>query len=147
MPTSLSAASGQNFRWEAGRLEALRRQVPALMARGLRDRDLVALDAAVEQLIPPISVVFAGGAAVATLSVAAGLAIPAYLAMFGTLAVVLHVVAGLAATRAPVRTYIALANAPRYVLWKVALYARAIVAPPGTPWIRTARRLGDAPRE
>lgn len=147
MPATLRDAASQNFRWEAGRLDALRRQVPALLSRGVRQADPVLLDAAAEQLIPPLSVAFAGGAAVAALGVFATSPTASFLALFGTLAIMAHVVAGLVATRAPMRTYTALAIAPRYVLWKIALYARAMIAPADTPWVRTSRRTGDAPRD
>jgi hypothetical protein len=147
MPTSLGVATSQNLRWEAGRLGALRGDVPGMLARGVRRADATMLDAAAEQLIPPVSVLFAGGATVSALSVWLGVTTASSLAIFGTLAIGAHVIAGLVATRAPLRTYLALASAPRYILWKVALYARAVIAPPGAPWIRTERRAEGARRD
>src|SRR5260370_38965376 len=58
MPVSLQQAASQNLRWERGRLELVRQHVPRLLLSGLRRRSLVQLDAAAEQLIPPLSVPF-----------------------------------------------------------------------------------------
>ena len=147
MPTNLGDAASQNLRWEAGRLGAVRQQIPSMLAGGLARGDAVVLDAAIEQLIPPLSVAFVGGAIVSVAALVVGSATASALAVFGTVAIAGHVVAGLIATRAPTRTYLALAHAPRYVVWKVVLYARAVIAPAGAPWIRTRRSFGEGPRD
>src|SRR5438477_17216 len=59
MPVSLGQAVSQNQRWERGRLQLVREHVPALLLDALRRRSFVRLDAAVEQLIPVLSVPFA----------------------------------------------------------------------------------------
>ena len=142
MPATLDEAESQNLRWEAGRLSALRADALPLLRRGLRERDPVLVDAAVEQLIPPLSVAIGVSGACVVIAAVLGAQVAAALAAFATAGLVLHVLAGLVAVRAPVRTYVALLRAPSYVVWKLALYAKAIVAPAGLPWIRTER--GDA---
>ncbi|HEU5318507.1 MAG TPA: glycosyltransferase family 2 protein, partial [Chloroflexota bacterium] len=61
MPVSFRQAAAQNRRWERGRVDVLRGVVPRLLLRGVVGRSPVRLDAALEQLIPPISVPVALG--------------------------------------------------------------------------------------
>ncbi len=139
MPVSLRQAASQNSRWERGRLELIRLHVPRLLLSGLRQRSLLQLDAALEQLIPPLSVPFALGA----LSVPSGLALGnPYLAAAALACLVgyaAYLVAALALVRAPWRIYATLAIAPVYITWKVGLYARSMLGARSTAWVRTAR--------
>ncbi len=139
MPSTFGGATSQNLRWERGRIDMLRRRVPGLIAHGLKERSALQLDAAAEQLIPPLSVGVAISAAGALLAAASGATAVSALAAFGLLAQLGHVVAGLAAIRAPARVYRSLALAPAYIGWKLVLYGRAAVAGRSGPWIRTAR--------
>lgn len=139
MPPTLGGARGQNLRWEAGRVAALRRQALPLLRRALVRRDLVALDAALEQLVPPLSVpvLLAGlglaGGVLLRAPVVAGTA-AALLALLA-----LHVLAGLLLARVSGQVYRALAMAPLYVAWKATLYGRALVGRVERRWVRTAR--------
>lgn len=139
MPATFDAAESQNLRWEAGRLSAVRRDVLPLLRHGVAERDPVQLDAAIEQLIPPLSVGLGVSAATAVGAAAAGAPLAAMLAGFASGGLALHVLAGLVAVRAPARTYLALLRAPAYVVWKLAVYLRALASPAGAPWVRTAR--------
>jgi cellulose synthase/poly-beta-1,6-N-acetylglucosamine synthase-like glycosyltransferase len=139
MPVTFGQAASQNARWERGRLELMRRHVPDLLWRGLVRRSPLRLDAAVEQLIPPLSVPFALGC----VCLAAGLLLRqpllALLAALGLAGQVVHLLVGLLMVGAPPRTYLALVYAPAYVLWKVWLYLRAMAGGGSAPWVRTAR--------
>lgn len=139
MPSTLAGARSQNFRWEAGRLAALRRQVFPLLRMGLANRNAMAIDAAAEQLVPPLSLVLGVGAICACVGAVTGSGLVTGLALFGSGGTLLHVIAGLAATGAPARLYRALFGAPAYIAWKLVLYARAAVAPSVQPWVRTGR--------
>jgi cellulose synthase/poly-beta-1,6-N-acetylglucosamine synthase-like glycosyltransferase len=139
MPATLDEAQSQNLRWEAGRLSAARHDVLPLLRQGLVERDPVQVDAAVEQLIPPLSVAIGVSGACAAIAAVVGAPLAAGLAGFATVGLAAHVVAGLIAVGAPARTYLALLRAPSYIVWKLALYAKALVAPAGSPWIRTQR--------
>ncbi len=139
MPVTLDEAESQNLRWEAGRLRTLRQDVLPLLGRGFRERDPILVDAAAEQLIPPLSVAIGVSGACALAALVAGAPLAAGLATFATAGMALHVLAGLVAVRAPARTYVALLRAPSYIAWKLALYAKAVVAPAAHPWIRTER--------
>lgn len=139
MPATLGGARGQNLRWEAGRLAALRRQALPLLRRALVRRDPVALDAALEQVVPPLSV----PVLLAGLGLVAGvlLRVPAVVGTAAALLVLLglHVLAGLALARAPGRAYRALAMAPLYMGWKAGIYGRALLGRAERRWVRTAR--------
>ena len=61
MPASMKAAHAQNVRWETGRLQMVRGYVPRLLGAALRRRSLILFDAAMENLVPPFSIMAAGG--------------------------------------------------------------------------------------
>lgn len=139
MPVTFEQAESQNRRWEQGRVEMLRAYGPGLVADAVRDRSFLRLDAVIEQLIPPLSVPFALAGA---LLLAGGLLrrpLPALVGLFGLGGQVAYLLAGLQLVRAPARAYRALAYAPVYVAWKVALYGRALGARGAAPWVRTSR--------
>ena len=144
MPSSLAGARSQNLRWEEGRWKVARHSSLSLLWRGLRRRSLVMVDAAVEPLIPPLSVV-------AALSVLAGLAglflgsTALLVAGGGSLAGLgAHVVGGLLLARAPLIVWRSLLVAPLYLIWKVALYVQALLGVGGGKWVRTPRSPADS---
>jgi len=139
MPTQRVDATSQNLRWEAGRLSAARHDAIPLLMDGVRRRDLVRIDAAVEQLIPPLSIALAAALVTAALGVGLRIVPVALLAGGGAAAIVAHVISGLIAVRAPARTYLALCSAPSYIVWKLLLYVRAVATPANAPWVRTER--------
>jgi len=142
MPASLRRARSQNLRWEGGRLATVRRLALPLLLHGLGRRDLTAVDAAVEQLVPPISV----PAALALCSLAGGLTlriaevwVPAAVLLQLLL---VHLMAGLTLARVRPRVYAALAFLPLYIPWKAGLYARSLFGRGERRWIRTERAVG-----
>ncbi len=139
MPATLEAARTQNVRWETGRLATVRRNALPLLRDGLTERDPVKFDAALEQLIPPLSVALCAAMGSAVAGALAGSLPVATIGLAAGGGLVFHVLAGLVAVRAPGRVYRALAGAPWYIVWKLGLYARASVAPKGQAWIRTER--------
>jgi len=141
MPVTLRAARTQNLRWERGRLATVRRLVVPLIARGIARRDVRMVDAGIEQLVPPLSAAVGVSLALACASAVAGATTALVLATLAASGFVVHVLAGLVATRAPLRAYGALALAPGYVAWKLALYGRALITPATQPWVRTPRAL------
>jgi 1,2-diacylglycerol 3-beta-glucosyltransferase len=144
MPSTAEDARSQNLRWEAGRLQAVKRDVAPMLIGGILRGRPMAIDAAVEQLIPPLSVAVSGAVACAMLG--AVMSSPAIVATasFAALGFATHFVLGLVAVRAPARVYRALLGAPMYVLWKLALYVQAIATPASQPWVRTRRGHGGA---
>ena len=71
MPASAQASLGQQRRWEAGKLQSIRRWLPRLVGNGIRERDAAKLYAAFDLVVPPQSLlaVLSGG----TLLASAGL--------------------------------------------------------------------------
>ena len=139
MPTTLEAARTQNQRWETGRLATLREDALPLLRAGLAERDPVKIDAAIEQLIPPLSIALGAALGSAAAGAVAGSLPVAAIGLSAGAGFVLHVIAGLVAVRAPAHIYRALARAPGYILWKISLYVRAAIAPKRQVWIRTDR--------
>jgi cellulose synthase/poly-beta-1,6-N-acetylglucosamine synthase-like glycosyltransferase len=142
MPVNFTQAASQNARWEQGRLQMLRERVPSLVWDGLRRRSAMRIDAAVEQLIPPLSVPFALGWLCLVASLLVGAPLAAALAAVSLAGQMGYLLAGLMLVRAPRGAYLALAYTPLYVLWKFQVYGRAMVGAIGARnmvWIRTAR--------
>ncbi|HLZ31283.1 MAG TPA: glycosyltransferase family 2 protein [Chloroflexota bacterium] len=139
MPVTLRQAASQNARWETGRLQLIRRHVPRLLWLGMRGRSWVQLDAAAEQLIPPLSVPFALSAVAVGGALLVGNLGLAAIAAACVIGYVLYLLVALALVQAPFSIYLTLGMAPAYVVWKVALYARSLLSPRATAWVRTAR--------
>ncbi|HEU5086626.1 MAG TPA: glycosyltransferase family 2 protein, partial [Roseiflexaceae bacterium] len=112
MPDSLRAAQSQNERWEKGRMEMVQQFVPRLLAEGLKRRNFLLFDAAVEQLIPPFSVVTGASGAVLLAALALRTPIGIAIAVAIVLAQVIYVFAGLLLAGAPREVYKSLLFAP-----------------------------------
>lgn len=146
-PARLTDAAGQHRRWEAGRLAAARAGAPRLLALALRQRSPVALLAAVELLVPPVSVVALGLAVVAAGGAVFGLTGVTLAAIGGVALLACYLCAGALLMRTPpLRLARALAALPMFVAWKLLQYARSVVAAPRR-WQPTRRDPVLAPRE
>src|SRR5215213_2501406 len=139
MPSSLKASRTQNVRWERGRQEMLRQYVPRLLRASLARWSFLLFDAAVEQIIPPFSLVAAAN--VLSLIVAVALqSMPAVLlGVFLLLGQATYILVGLWLSGAPKKVYQALLYAPIFIVWKVWLYLRVLVGLDRKGWTRTAR--------
>jgi len=142
MPNSLRSAQTQNERWEKGRMEMVRRFVPRLLGEAARRRSFLLFDAAVEQLIPPFSVVTGGSVAVLLAALALRSAVGIALAVCIVLGQAIYVFAGLALARAPREVYRSLLFAPAFVVWKLWIYVRLLLGIKPGSWVRTARNDG-----
>jgi 1,2-diacylglycerol 3-beta-glucosyltransferase len=142
MPNSLRAAQTQNERWEKGRMEMVRRFVPQLLGAAARRRSFLLFDAAVEQLIPPFSVLTGASVAVLLAALALGTPVGVALAAFIVLGQTFYVFAGLVLAGAPREVYQALLFAPAFVAWKLWLYVRLLLGIKPGSWVRTARNDG-----
>jgi len=160
MPGTLADSQSQNVRWERGRLEMVRGYVPKLLAAAWRAvrakngrRAYLLFDAAMEQIIPPFSILV--GASVLGLLLAFALGGAAALAAPGAagglmwagvglglgllLAQAIYTIAGLLLAAAPRRVYLALLAAPVLVVWKIWLYVRVLLGLDRQGWVRTKR--------
>ncbi|MEM9746051.1 MAG: glycosyltransferase family 2 protein [Actinomycetota bacterium] len=148
MPTSLDESETQHQRWELGRAQIARRFLPELIRligrNGPRPRH-VYVDAALDQVTPPISALAAANGAVTAVGLASWVAgarsgrlvTAVGLGSIGVLG--LHTVAALRSVGAPASMYRALAAAPRLVVWKLGLLKDVSRRPDDVSWTRTQR--------
>lgn len=149
MPVRLSEARTQNARWERGRFETARTYAPTLLRQAATrpaQQRFACADAAVESLLPPLSVLAAGAFVNAAASAglwARGVPVTRRLNVVlatGTATVLAaYVVSALRMVRAPADVWRSLARAPLYVVWKVCIWGVSLIRAPGR-WIRTPRR-------
>jgi 1,2-diacylglycerol 3-beta-glucosyltransferase len=139
MPSSLKAARTQNVRWERGRQEMVRQYVPRLLRAALVRRSFLLFDAAIEQLIPPFSLVAAASLLVMIGALALQSLPAVLLGGFILVGQAVYILAGLGLSGAPGKVYQALLYAPIFIVWKVWLYLRVLVGLDRKGWIRTAR--------
>lgn len=164
MPNNLGHSSSQHDRWERGRLDAARRYVPRLLKQSLAAlregprKSFRYLDAALEHLIPPFSIL----AGLSLLGLAASLLMLAVLALtqpesqdwqglawgnlfFGMgllLGQVVYVISALRMVRASSAVYRAFLYAPVLIVWKIGQYARVLLSRETQQWVRTERNEG-----
>jgi len=157
MPVQAANAGSQRERWEGGRRAVARAWLPKMAAAWLRRPDRVRFDGFMELAIPPLGqfaafILFMGAAA--RVAWHAGMAhwICAIWAGGLLLALVGHVLVGLALTGSPASVYGRLLAAPFYVAWKLAYrLGKALRRDPRkNEWVRTAREVppgtgGDGP--
>jgi len=148
MPVTQSAAEGQRRRWEGGRSKIARERTLGLLSVGLTKGSAVAIDAAVDLILPPLAQLGALLALWGALT-AVGMAIHALPTGFaiwwcgGALSLAAYVIGGFAVGGAPKGAYAALVRAPFYAVWKLTtLLNRRNVAKTAAgddAWVRTER--------
>jgi len=138
-----AAARSQRRRWEGGRMEIVRLHGFDLLEQGLRGRDRLLLDLALDVLIPPLSWIAAytalGTGAVAMLTL--GGAVPAWTILPWLLPcafLVAYVLRGVQLSGMGLRGVASLAWVPAYMLWKLVLLLPA-PREKTSDWVRTAR--------
>jgi cellulose synthase/poly-beta-1,6-N-acetylglucosamine synthase-like glycosyltransferase len=135
MPAGGSAASTQRARWEGGRIRMLREQVPILLADLAAGRFAMA-----EPLLELLLLPLAFHAALLTLAMALPFGPARWYAAAALMVIGAHVGAAIVMGGGGIADLAALACAPFYIVWKLAL-APAIgrAAHKDTDWVRTAR--------
>lgn len=157
MPETLENAESQNERWEQGRIEMAQKYVPQLLAKAFnretrkKRQTYALLDAAMEHLIPPftivvgLSIIFTiisiiGAVLANQLSTATEIArINLSLSLFSIVSLFLYLISGLILSQASKEIYLSLLFAPGYIFWKFILYFRVLFGNQQQEWIRTAR--------
>ena len=144
MPARASGARSQRERWEGGRRALARAYAWPLVREAFRRGDRVIWDLAIDLAVPPLSEIAlaaVAGTGVAALLFAAGVAgavgVACWLAALVALAV--YVARGLVLSGEGWRGVRALAAAPAYAIWKLALLV--VRRPPASEseWVRTPR--------
>jgi 1,2-diacylglycerol 3-beta-glucosyltransferase len=136
-------SESQRKRWEQGRSGLLRRYLPTLLARAVRERNLVLFDLMLDLLTPPLTRVTAYtglGTIVGSGLLVVGLTSPVSLVPWyvASASLVLYVGRGVQMSTHGLRTLVDLAFIPRYVLWKLRLRLRSGNKQP-SEWVRTTR--------
>ncbi len=158
IPTSFEASETQHQRWELGRAQVARTFVPLLLRAAVRPRPRrpreieprrsTLVDAALDQVLPPLSLLVAaqGALVVAGLPARTRPARAVRAASIASVAVtVAHVAVGLRRAGAPRWVYRSLLGAPRMVAWKLALVVQMATGSRSTSWTRTERNAEGAP--
>lgn len=167
MPDTLENSKSQHRRWEQGRLEGIRRYVPQLVKaawvaikKGQLRRALVLVDAVMEHLIPPFTILFATNTLLLVLNLIVFLlaSLTGYLpgsAFLQSIPVVnlllsaglllgqiLYLFSGLFIVHAPREIYLSLLFAPIYMIWKTFQYGQVVLLRRQQGWVRTRRNEG-----
>jgi 1,2-diacylglycerol 3-beta-glucosyltransferase len=155
MPDTAEGSRTQHERWERGRIEMARRFVPTLLGHAVRGGPagrLAYADAALDQLVPPFSIMAAATTATLTGALLRACLLPGRSARRGVIVALaaltaecVYVISGLRMVNSPPSVYRSLLGAPRLVVWKARLWARMLVKPDGVAWVRTARNTGSTP--
>jgi cellulose synthase/poly-beta-1,6-N-acetylglucosamine synthase-like glycosyltransferase len=139
MPTSLKQSQTQQMRWERGRLALVRRHVPPLLWATLRTGNLALFDAAMEILVPPLSVL----AGLIFCCCVGAFVLPSHVGLWLGLALLaallLYIFIGLRLARLPLAAYRSLLFVPAYIVWKLWVYVAALVSAGDRRWVRTTR--------
>lgn len=141
MVSTAQAAQSQRQRWEGGRAQMRQQHGWPLFALALRARSLRLLDQSFELLLPPLSTVLLWVLAFAALGLTAwltqGWLWAAELAACLLVALIAHVLRGVALSGLGRQGWLTLAAAPAYVVWKLLL--RLPRASQASAWVRTTR--------
>lgn len=163
MPETLAGAASQNVRWERGRMQMMRLYVPQLLRaawqrvrQGRYGRAYLFVDAAMEHIIPPFSVMAALSGLFFVVSLlfvllsgalqnsGGGTAVNLvwanfWLAIGLVVGQTVYLLSGLRLVHAPRTVYLALVNIPVFVIWKIWHYGRVLLGLDSHGWVRTAR--------
>jgi len=142
-PSTDAGVHAQERRWESGRAALAARLTPKLIARALRTRSVVQLDAALEPVLPPQSLLLAINAGGLAASLVAGSRGVGRWAAGSLLAQAIYVVVGLAVIRAPASVWRAFASLPRFLARRMIIVMGAGGGPVG--WERTPRERVGVP--
>lgn len=140
MPTTFRQSTGQNKRWEVGRLQMAIKYSPRLLLDGIRQKNVVKMDVAIDQFIPPVATLGSSSIISLLLGVLIGKRFLRSGGMLGTLGLGFYLATGLWLVRAPHQIYRALLLAPLYIAWKTWLYLSALLKPRLERWERTPRK-------
>lgn len=139
MPASLTDSAGQNERWEAGRIEVAQRHAPALALMALRERSWSRAATAIDLTVPPQSMQMLLTAAGLIAAALRGAPFSRRLAAWTVLAQAAYLVLGIARLGRSGARLRDLLYAPRYVAWKLSLYARVLAGRRPATWTRGHR--------
>ena len=139
MVTSGKSATSQRRRWEGGRFMLVRKMTLPLLKLYAATGQTRYLYALAELATPPLSLLimlFSLASAGALMLLEGAWLI---LAASFWLILVFYVISGQIQRQAQLSTWLYLATAPLYILWKIPIYAGMMLKKKSTAWVRTAR--------
>jgi 1,2-diacylglycerol 3-beta-glucosyltransferase len=154
MPETFVQSRSQLDRWERGRIQMARKYLPRLWKAALRQprHTFLYLDAMIEHLIPPFSLLFGLSFAVLVVAVTLFIAevssslvlrglsdINLLLSLFLVLGQVLYLLVGLGMVAAPSRVYLGLFYTPWFILLKLVQYIKMLYKHDSLAWVKTPR--------
>jgi cellulose synthase/poly-beta-1,6-N-acetylglucosamine synthase-like glycosyltransferase len=149
LPQQKQAAKTQRTRWEHGHLQTLLTQVPKLLKASVRQRRFDLLALALDQCVPPLSLLVMLWIAVMAGALLAGILgaswIPAIVLAIEGLLILISIIGAWAKFGRADLPVLALLAVPFYLLWKIPLYFSFLVQRQ-TKWVRTERDAVEAPK-
>lgn len=140
MPAGRKPAGVQRRRWESGRFGLWRTYLPPLLHAFTVSGKWRFVDAMLDLLVPPLSLVVLGQGVL--LGLALFLVVPPVwllLTAFCVCGTAFHVLGGLHLSGTPASVWLRLPFVPIYVLWKLPIYLRIFTGRAEKTWERTAR--------
>lgn len=144
MPVQSVNAESQRSRWEHGRYQITRQYTGVFLKKALKKRSFAHLDVFIDLITPPFvnTMLFVCLMLVATFLLLmmnlTGSTMPIlWLILLGM--GVFHLLYGLKTAEADPTLYKSLLYIPRYILWKIKVYARSTIVGWEMNWIRTTR--------
>lgn len=149
MPQRAENAVSQRARWEGGRFTLIRKYAGPILSEAIRRPSLACLDAFLDLVTPALVNLVAYTCILAAASL--------ILALFGMermwvfvvlwMALIIlgfiHLFWGLQVAGADPTVYRALANLPRYALWKLKVFQKFPAGGGNAEWVRTTREVGE----
>lgn len=140
IPSTFEQIAVQQARWEGGKAFVFRRFIGPILRSLSRRPSLALLDALLDLLVPPLTVMLMlaviGAGASAAFDQLPWLSFLLPIAIFG-----IAVLTGLVQLGAPRRVWVMLAMAPVFVVWKLILLAKVTFGSTETQWRRTPRDM------
>jgi cellulose synthase/poly-beta-1,6-N-acetylglucosamine synthase-like glycosyltransferase len=142
IPSTFRQIAVQQSRWEGGKHFVARRYFGPIARALLSRRSALLLDALLDLLVPPLSIVlllsFVGGLSATAVGPLSPWWFLLPVCVFGA-----AVLTGLLQLRAPRKVWRLLCMAPIFVIWKLFLLAKIVSHPLETEWKRTPRESDD----
>lgn len=138
IPIHQKQAGVQQARWEGGRFYLVRHYLPRFLGEVMKRPTPARIDALLDLLVPPQSILAILLIALLLTAAAANLTLIAIPLVCG-LCVTAYVLSGLLQRKAPTQVWIYLAAAPVLIAWKIALYAKLLLGGGPKGWVRTPR--------
>ena len=144
-PSTRAGSRSQEARWESGRTALAVRMTPRLLGRWIGTGDIAALDAAIEPLLPPQSLLFGVNVVAVGASLLAHDRVARRIATGSLLAQFAYVLGGLVALEAPASVWRALPSVPWFLARRTTVLGGSLLGLGPGQWERTPRDFDPAP--